>query len=145
MLATEITVSNFFAHWIKEINIKRYGDDIPILPLTNTVEIYKYSDAMLKHVPKDTLEIIRYDLLHSKKKVKLPDGKDRCDERTAQNEDANDRTDDNLDDRIEKFQNQLKTTYNYTIPLKYLCDIDLVNKPFKFTTKSWLTFETNMQ
>ena len=43
-----ITVNNFFARWIKELDIKRYGDDIHILPLTNTVEIYKYSDAILK-------------------------------------------------------------------------------------------------
>ena len=35
-----IPVSNFFAHWINEIDIKKYGDDIPILLLTNTVEIY---------------------------------------------------------------------------------------------------------
>ena len=40
-----ITANNFFAHWIKELDIKRYGDDIPILPLTNTVEIYKYSNV----------------------------------------------------------------------------------------------------
>ena len=25
--ANMIMVDNFFAHWIKEINIKRYGDD----------------------------------------------------------------------------------------------------------------------
>ena len=31
---TLITVNNFFKHWIKEIDIKRYGDDIPILSLT---------------------------------------------------------------------------------------------------------------
>ena len=74
ILATEITINNFFAHWIKEIDIKRYADDIPILPLSNTVEIYKYSDAMLKHVPKDALEIIQYDLLYCKEKVKLLDG-----------------------------------------------------------------------
>ena len=43
ILATEITVNNFFAHWIKEIDIKHYGDELPVLPLTNTVEIYKYS------------------------------------------------------------------------------------------------------
>ena len=36
---TLITINNSFAHWIKEIDIKRYSDDIPILPLTNTVEI----------------------------------------------------------------------------------------------------------
>ena len=60
---------------------------------------------MLKHVAKDALEIIRYNLLYSKKKVKLLDGKDRRDERTVQNEDADDRTDNNIDDRTDKFQN----------------------------------------
>ena len=34
ILATEITINNFFAHWIKETNIKRYGDNLPILPLS---------------------------------------------------------------------------------------------------------------
>ena len=47
-------VNNFFSHWIKETDIKRYGNNIPILPLTNTVEIYKCSDEMLKHMPKDS-------------------------------------------------------------------------------------------
>ena len=46
LTATDITVNNFFAHWIKEIDIKRLGDDTPVLPTTNTVEIYKYSDAI---------------------------------------------------------------------------------------------------
>ena len=45
-----MTFNNFFTHWIKELDIKTYGDDIPILPLTITVEIYKYSDAILKHM-----------------------------------------------------------------------------------------------
>ena len=65
ILATEITVNIFFAHWIKEIDIKRYGDELPVLPLTNTVEIYKYSHAMLKQ---EALEVLRYDLLYSKKR-----------------------------------------------------------------------------
>ena len=45
--AGTILVNNFFSHWIKkfslEIDIKRYGDDMYILPLTNTVDIYRYS------------------------------------------------------------------------------------------------------
>ena len=49
--AGKITVNIFFAHLIKEVDIKRYGNDIPILPLTNTVDIYRYSDEMLKHIP----------------------------------------------------------------------------------------------
>ena len=60
----EITVNNFFAHWIKEIDIKCYGDDVPVFPLTNTVEVCKYSDALLKHVPDNALDVIQYDLLY---------------------------------------------------------------------------------
>ena len=145
ILATEIPVNNFFAHWIKEIDIKHYGDDLPILPLTNTVEVYKYSDAMLKHVPKEVLEVIRYDLMYSKKKLKLPDDEDQRGEHTAAGEDADNRTDDNIDDRIEKFQDQIKNTKYYRILLKYLCNIGLVNQPIRFNTKWRLTFETNMQ
>ena len=81
--ATEITVNNVFAHWIKEIDIKRLGDDIPILPTTNAIRIYRYSDRLLKHMPKDLLAIIENDLLYSKKIVKLPAGEDRCDTHTA--------------------------------------------------------------
>ena len=51
-----MTVNNFFAHWIREIDIKRYGDKIPILPLINAVDIYKYSDAMLKFEEDDVLK-----------------------------------------------------------------------------------------
>ena len=80
-----IMVNNFFAYWIKELDIKRYGDDIPILPLTNTVEIYKYSDAILKHTEGDALKTIQNDLLYSNKKVSLPTGRARPKHYTTQN------------------------------------------------------------
>ena len=35
IFAREISVNNFFAHWIKEIDIKCLGDDIAILLTTN--------------------------------------------------------------------------------------------------------------
>ena len=145
ILATEITVNNFFAHWIKEIDIKRLGDDVPVLPTTNTIEIYKYSNAMLKHVPKKALKVIENDLLYSRKKVKLPAGEERRDEHTANAENANNRTDDNIDERIQKFQNQLKTDYFYRIPLKYICNLGKVNQPIRFNTKWRITFEQDMQ
>ena len=141
---TEITANNFFAHWIKEIDIKRLGDDTPILPTTNTVEIYKYSDAILKHMPKKALAVIQNDLLCSQKKVKLPDNEDRRDQHTAHGENADNRTDDNINERIEKFHDQLENTYWYRIPLKFLCDFRFINTPIKFNTKWRLTFETNM-
>ena len=56
--ADEITVNNFFAQRIKEIDIECYGDDLPILSLTNTVEVYKYSYTKLKHVEDDALEVL---------------------------------------------------------------------------------------
>ena len=100
---------------------------------------------MLKHLPKKALKVIENNLLYSKKQVKLPDGEDRQDERTAAGEDANNRTDDNIDEIIQKFQNRLKSIYWYRFPLKYICDLGLVNTPIKFSTKWHLTFETNMQ
>ena len=141
---TMITVNNFFAHWIKEIDIKKLGDDQPILPTINTVEIYKYSDQILKHLPSDALELIENDLLYSKKKVKLPDGEDRRKKFIAANGDADERTDDNLDQRIEKFQNQLKNVFVYRIPLKYICELGFVNQPVKFDTKWRIIFEGDM-
>ena len=64
-----IAVNNYFAHLIKEIDIKRYGGDIPILPLTNTVEIYRYSDEMLKHMPEKELKTIKNNSLSSKSQL----------------------------------------------------------------------------
>ena len=110
ILVTEITANNFFAHWIKEIDIKCLDDDIPILLTTNTINIYKYFNAMLKHLPTKALKVIEKDLVYSKKKVKLPNSEDGWDERTN-DANADNRTDNNIDERIQKFQNQLKNVY----------------------------------
>ena len=142
--ATLITVNNFFAHWIKEIEIKKLGDDQPILPTINTVEIYKYSDQILKHLPKDSLKLIEKDLLYSKKKVRISGNRDRRRKFVAAGGDVNDRTDDNIDDRIEKFHDQLEDTHYYRIPLKYICELGFVNQPVKFNTKWRIIFESDM-
>ena len=55
------------------------------------------------------------------------------------------RTDENLTDRITKFQNQLRNEYVYRISLKYLCDLGLDNQCYKFNIKYVLTLETDMQ
>lgn len=52
-----ITVNNCFAHWIKEIDIKRYGDNLQILLTNNPTVIYRSPDAILKQIPKDALKI----------------------------------------------------------------------------------------
>ena len=96
-----ITVNNFFVHFIKEIDIRRYGDEIRILPTNNTVIIYRYSDAMLKHMLDDALKA--YDkTLYSKKAVKLANNVDRRPNNTDNNRAGN-----NLDDWIDKFHDLL--------------------------------------
>ena len=138
-------VNSFFAHWIKELDIKRYGNDIPILPLTYTVEIYKYSDVILKHMEGDALKAIQNDLLYSNKRVSLPTGRAWQKHYTTQNDDAVNRTYESLDERLDKFSNQLQDEYYYMIPLRFLCDLGLVNQPVKFNTKWLITFEQDYQ
>ena len=67
-------VNNFFAHWLKEVDIKRYPDDIRILPRNNTVDIYRYSEKMLKHLPAKSLDTIKETLLYDKETVIIPGG-----------------------------------------------------------------------
>ena len=98
-----ITVNNFFTHWIKEIDIKRYGDDMPILPLTNTVDIYRYSNKLLKQMPKNTFNQYKMICYTAKKKVIIDNNTDKRDHHTSKGENAAHRTDKNLTDRIAKF------------------------------------------
>ena len=45
-----IPANNFFAHWIKDVTVKRYGDDIAVLAINTTLDTYRYSESMLKHM-----------------------------------------------------------------------------------------------
>ena len=62
----------------------------------------------------------------------MPTGRARRKHYTTQNADAANKTDDNLDDRLD-------------IPLRFLCDLGLVNQPVKFNTEWLITFEQNYQ
>ena len=62
-----ITVNNFFCYWLKEIDTRRYPDDIRILPTNNTVEICQYAAQKLKHLPSKSLDNIRETFLYKKK------------------------------------------------------------------------------
>ena len=138
-----IPLNNFFIHWIKDVNIRRYGDDIAILPINKTMDIYKYSYAMLKHLPDKALATFQKNLLYSKKPVIIKGNatgtiNDRRNHIAAAARNSN--TDDNIEDRIAKFNedNALSGKKVYRIPLKYLVDIALVNLPIEFNVK--LTF-----
>ena len=60
---TMITVNNFFARWLKEVDIKRYTDDVRITPTNNTVSITNYSAQIMKHMTNKSLNTFKKTLL----------------------------------------------------------------------------------
>ena len=86
---------------------------IPILSLTNAVDIYQYSDEILKHISKDALKTIQNDLLYSKKKVFIPVNNTNRRAHYATTASVANRTDKNLTYGITNFQDQLKSEYVY--------------------------------
>ena len=97
-----IAVNNFLVHFTKEIDIRRYSNNIRILPTNNTVDIYRHSDTMLKHMPDDAWKTSWNIIIYSKKAVKLANNVDR-----RPNNTDNSRTDNNLEDQIDKFHDLL--------------------------------------
>ena len=88
--ATMTVVNDFLAHWLKELDIKRYAGEICILTTNNTVDIYRYSEKMLKHLPQKTLDTIKETPLYSKLPVIIHGNNDR---RSFNSATAADRTD----------------------------------------------------
>ena len=153
-----ITVNNFFAHWIKEISITKYGSDKELSLTFSPWEVYQYSDQMLKHLPADTLKTIQKTLLFSKKPVYLAKASyDRCNynskdliftglntAQTAEKKKLH-ATDLNIEERISLFQNQIKNEHVYRIPLRYFLDIRKINFPTKIDYRIKLFLETKME
>ena len=53
-----ITVNNFFAHFVKEISITKYGSDKELIPPFSPYKIYQFPNSMLKHIPVNTPKTI---------------------------------------------------------------------------------------
>ena len=109
---------------------------------------------ILGHLEGDALKTFQNNLLYSNKKVSLLTGEDRRKHYTTQTADADKRTDNNLNDRLEKFSDELQNEYYYMIPLneyyymiplRFLFNLNLVNQPVKFKTKWLITFEQGYQ
>ena len=138
-----ITVNNF-THWIRESNIiTRYGDDIQILPPNNFLEVYCYSDAILKHLPvikQYSLITTEKTLLYSVKPVQYTGDVNRCPNNNAN---ATNRTDENVTERLQKFTNMIRTNETCRILLRCLCNTVKVNHPIKINLKITCMFETD--
>ena len=68
-----ITVNNFFGHWFTDIDIRRYPDDMMILPTNNSIDIYQYSNAQMKYLPEKSVKKLLKTMLYSNKPVYLQD------------------------------------------------------------------------
>ena len=152
-----ITVNNFFAHWVEEISITKYGSDKE-LPLTfSPWEVYQYSDQMLKHLPADDLKTIQKSFLFSKKPVYY--GSTSYNRRNFNSKDLvttglntaqitekkkQHAKDLNIDERISLFQDQLADEYVYRIPLRYFSELGKINFPTKIDYRIKLFLEADM-
>ena len=58
-----VPVNNFFCRWFTDIDIKRYPDDLRILPTDKTIEIHDYAEGQLKYLPDNSLKKIKKSFL----------------------------------------------------------------------------------
>ena len=135
------TVNNFFGHWFTNIDIRRYPDDMNILPTNNSVSITNYSNAQMKYLPTKSVKKLLKTMLYSNKPVYLTGNNTR---RLNNDNDFADRTDPNLTYQLKEFKNHLFKQWVYKIPLLYLCDLGKVNFAVNTNTKIVLTLERNM-
>ena len=145
-----ITVNNFFAHLIKEISITKYGSEKELIPTFSPYEIYQYSDSIMKHLPKDSLKKLEKIMLYSNTLVYL--NKTSIDRRVHNGSSSKtnaDKTNDakvlNTDDRIDKFQDQLKDEYAYRIPLRCFTDLGKIKFLVKIDFRIKCHPETEMK
>ena len=139
--STMTTVNNFFGHWFTNIDIRRYPDDINILPTNNSVSIANYSNAQMKYLPEKSMKKLTKTMLYSNKPVYITNNNDR---RPNNSNVAADRTDQNLVFRLKNFANTLKAQTIYRIPLLYFCDLGKVNFSVNTDTRIKITLQGNM-
>ena len=152
-----ITVNSFFAHWVKEISITKYGSDKELPPTFSPWEVYQDSDQLLKHLPRDALKTLQKTLLFSKKIVYF--ASKSYDRRNYNSKDLtytglttaettakkkNHAKVLNIDETISLFHSQLENEFVYRIPLRYFSDIGKINFPTKIDYRIKLFLETNM-
>ena len=105
---------------------------------------------MMKLLPKDSLKKLEKTMLYSNTPVYLNKTPvDRIIHKgstsTSNAGKANDAKDLNIDDRINKFQDQLKDEYVYRIPLRYFTDLGKINFPVKIDLRIKCHLEIEMK
>ena len=76
-MGPQIMVNNFFGHWFADIDIRRYSDNMRILPTNSSADIYQYSNAQMKYLPEKSVKKLLKTMLYSNKAVYLTKDVDR--------------------------------------------------------------------
>ena len=138
--ATMVTVNNCFANWFVDIDIRRYPDDLKILPTNNSVNIYQYANSQLKYLPEKSVAALLKPILYSNKNVYLAEGEDR---RDVDDDNIKKRSDENLTYRIAQLSDYIFAKNECRIPLGLLTDLGLCNFPVQTNTKVTIILETD--
>ena len=136
-----ITINNFFGHWIIDIDIRRYPDDMRILPTNNNVEFYQLSNSQLKYLPKDSVATLLKSFLYSNKAVYVDDNVDR---RLNNIDDINKHSDPDLTYRIAEQKDWVFQKNYHSIPLGMLVHLGLINFAVETDTKFLFTLQRSM-
>ena len=136
-----IPVNNFFCRWFTDIGIKRYPDDLRILPTDKTIEIHDDAEAQLKYLSEDSFKKIRKSILYTNHAVYLSGNNDR-----RANNAATEalRGEENLTYRKANFPNRYESEEPYRIPLGLITDLGLCNFPIQTDTRFVITLERNL-
>ena len=137
--ANMITVNNFFGHWFTDIDVRRYLDDMMILPTSNSVSIANYSNAQMKHLPAKSVKELLKTMLYSN--IAVVYNEDNIDRRSNNSATDADRTDPNIDYRIKNLSKFIFKNNVYRIPLTLITDSGKCNFTVKTDTKIILTLE----
>ena len=137
--ANMITVNNFFGHWFTDIDVRRYPDDMMILPNSNSVSIANYSNAQMKHLPAKSVKELLKTMLYSN--IAVVYNEDNIDRRSNNSATDADRTDPNIDYRIKNLSKFIFKNNVYRIPLTLITDSGKCNFTVKTDTKIILTLE----
>ena len=73
---TQMIPVNIFGHWFTDIDIRRYPENMRVLPRNNSVDIYQYSNTQMKYLPEKPAKRLLKTMLYSNKPVYLEKGAD---------------------------------------------------------------------
>ena len=136
-----VTINNFFGYWFTDIDIRRYIDNMRMLPINNSVDIYQYSNTKLKYLSQKAALTFFKTFLYCNKPVYLDTDFDR---RPNNDEPIADRSVPNLTEWLDKLTDWIFKKIFYRIPVGLTVDLGLINFCVKTDTGFFKTLERDI-